>query len=142
MARAINRLSCAFAAGSLGGLVNGLMVWAFGVWGITTGLGVQIAPELTGAMLYHRLVWGGLWGLVFILPLWQKSLFLRGLFISLGPTLVQLLVIFPFQAQKGFLGLDLGVLTPVFVVVFNAVWGWVAAIWLSWSRLPLRQKLN
>jgi hypothetical protein len=93
-------------------------------------------------MLYHRLVWGGLWGLVFILPLWQNSLFLRGLFISLGPTLVQLFVIFPFQAQKGFLGLDLGILTPVFVVIFNAVWGWVAAIWLSWSRLPLRQKLN
>jgi hypothetical protein len=30
------------------------------------------------------------------------------------------------------LGLDLGMLTPLFVLFFNAVWGLSAALWLRW----------
>jgi hypothetical protein len=37
------------------------------------------------------------------------------------------------KANKGALGLELGVLTPVLVVIFNAIWGWAAAIWLRWT---------
>ena len=44
---------------------------------------------------------------------------------------VQLFVVFPMKANKGIMGLDLGLLTPLFVIVFNAMWGWTAAIWLK-----------
>ena len=124
------KISLVFAAGVLGGLLNSLAVWAFGEFGITAAAGVKIAPKLTAAWLYPRLVWGGIWGVLFLLPMMQTSIWYRGFIYSLGPTLVQLFVVFPLKAQKGAMGLELGMLTPLFVVVFNAVWGWTAAIWL------------
>jgi hypothetical protein len=56
----------------------------------------------------------------------------RGLILSLGPTLVQLFVVYPLIVNKGVMGFDLGFLTPVFVFVFNAIWGLTTAIWLRW----------
>ena len=126
------KLSLVFAAGSLGGLLNSLAVWIFGVIGITSALGVKIAPSLSASWLYPRLVWGGIWGLLFLLPLIQKRYLYRGLIFSLGPTVVQLFIVFPIKASKGIMGLDLGLLTPLLVFVFNAIWGLTAAIWLRW----------
>jgi hypothetical protein len=96
-------------------------------------LGVKIAPPLTAAFLYPRLVWGGLWGFLFLVPLGRRSFPARGLFFSLAPTLVQLFLVFP-RAQKGALGLELGYLTPAMVVFYNAVWGLGAGLWLKWAR--------
>ena len=126
------KLSLVFAAGCLGGLLNSLAVWIFGVIGITSALGVKIAPPLSAPWLYPRLVWGGIWGLIFLLPLMQKRFLYRGLIFSLGPTIVQLFIVFPVKASKGIMGFDLGLLTPLFVFVFNAIWGLTAAIWLRW----------
>ena len=102
----------------------------FGLLGITTSVGVKIAPAVTPVWLYPRIVWGGIWGIVFLLPWMRGSVIRRGLIFSLGPTLVQLLIVFPLKAQQGVLGLSLGTLTPVFVVIFNAVWGMTAAWWV------------
>ena len=127
----LKSLSLTFSAGCLGGLVNMITVWSFGVLGVTKSLGVSIAPQLTAPWLYNRLAWGGIWGLLFLLPLGRLAYPTRGLVFSLGPTLVQLGVVFPYQAHKGVLGLQLGHLTPVLVLFFNAVWGLVAGLWLS-----------
>jgi hypothetical protein len=126
------KLSLVFAAGCLGGLLNSLAVWIFGVIGITSALGVKIAPPLSAPWLYPRLVWGGIWGLLFLLPLMQKRYLYRGLIFSLGPTMIQLFIVFPMKANKGVMGFDLGLLTPLLVFVFNAIWGLTAAIWLRW----------
>jgi hypothetical protein len=128
------KLSLVFAAGCLGGLLNSLAVWIFGDIGITSALGVKIAPSLSAPWLYPRLVWGGIWGLLFLLPLIQKRYLYRGLIFSLGPTIVQLFVIFPIKASKGIMGLELGMLTPLVVLFFNAIWGLTAAIWLRWAN--------
>lgn len=130
MSRWLQKLSIYFAAGSLGGLVNSLAVWLSGAYGISAALDVAIAPRLTPGWLYPRVVWGGLWGLLFLLPLVKGRFVLRGLILSLGPTLVQLGYIYPHILHKGPLGLDLGTLTPVLVLLFNAVWGLAAAFWL------------
>lgn len=127
----LQKLTLFFAAGCLGGLVNSLAVWLFGLLGITTSLGVSIAPQFTPAWLYPRIVWGGLWGFLFFLPGLTYNPFLKGLLLSIGPTLVQLFVVFPLKAQKGMMGLDLGALTPIFVILFNAIWGVVAAYWID-----------
>ena len=58
---------------------------------------------------------------------------MRGLLFSLCPTFVQPFVVFPYKAHKRMLGLDLGVFTPLFVLVFNAIWGLMNAIWLRWT---------
>ena len=126
-------LGAAFSAGAFGGLVNGVCVWFFGKFGITAALGVKIAPGLTPAMLYPRIVWGGLWAFLFLLGWPGGKGWKRGLVLSLGPTLVQLLYIFPVKAGKGLLGLELGLLTPLMVVFFNAVWGLAAAAWFKLS---------
>ena len=126
------KLSLVFAAGCLGGLLNSLAVWIFGMIGITSALGVKITPPLSAPWLYPRIVWGGIWGLLFLLPLMHKRFLYRGLIFSLGPTIVQLFIVFPVKASKGIMGFDLGLLTPLFVFVFNAIWGLTAAIWLRW----------
>ncbi|MFH1057901.1 MAG: hypothetical protein V1797_04355 [Pseudomonadota bacterium] len=128
-------LSLTFAAGALGGLVNSVFLWAVGQQGLTAALGVKIAPALTPGFLYPRLVWGGIWGFLFLLPFLRRGpVFGAGLLASLGPTAVQLFYIFPQVAHKGVAGVELGLLTPLVVIVVNAVWGVAAAAWLRAGR--------
>ena len=126
----IRKLSLVFASGAFGALVNSTLLWLFGRAGITAELGVKLAPSFTPAWLYPRLVWGGIFGILFLLPLAQNRPIQQGLILSLGPTIAQLFLIFPYQLNKGMMGLDLGTLTPVFVLFLNAVWGVAAALWL------------
>jgi hypothetical protein len=124
----MKKLLICFAAGCLGGLINSLTVWAFGEYGIAKHFNVAISPALTPAWLYPRIVWGGIWGLLFVVPWMNSKPIIKGAILSLFPTLVQLLVIFPMQAKKGYFGLALGAYTPIFVVFYNLVWGFVTSL--------------
>ncbi|MBW1859231.1 MAG: hypothetical protein JRI70_03930 [Deltaproteobacteria bacterium] len=130
MNKLARRLTMVFSAGCFGGLVNSLTLWFLGAYGVTADMGIKIAPDLTASWLYGRLVWGGLWGFLFVLPFPRGSDLLRGLLFSLGPSVVQLLVVFPHVAHKGLMGLRLGVLTPVLVLFLNALWGISTMLWL------------
>ncbi|MEJ2069718.1 MAG: hypothetical protein P8X65_12525 [Syntrophobacterales bacterium] len=130
----VKEVSLTFAAGVLGGLANSLAIWLFGVVGLNQLLGVALAPELTPAWLYPRLVWGGLWAWLFLLPRPKLTYTSRGIIFSLGPSLVQMFVVFPLKAHKGVGGIELGALTPLLVLFYNAIWGLVTAVWLKWSR--------
>jgi hypothetical protein len=130
----IRNISLVFAAGCVGGLVNSVAVWVFGELGVTEALGVRLAPALTPAWLYPRIVWGGIWGALFLLPLLRNSVWIRGFLYGLGPTVVMLFVIFPEQLHKGNMGLQLGTLTPAFVVFYNFIWGAAAAWWLKHAK--------
>ncbi|MFZ5449713.1 MAG: hypothetical protein ACOZFS_13860 [Thermodesulfobacteriota bacterium] len=125
-------LSLVFAAGAFGGLVKAVVAWIFGAAGINAMLGFQMAPALTPMWIYSHMVWGGIWSLLFFLPL-RWSYYARGLLYSLGQTLVQLLVIFP-KMGKGLLGLELGYMAPVLVTFFGVIWGLCTAFWLKSSR--------
>ncbi|MEN8759979.1 MAG: hypothetical protein ABF303_16085, partial [Desulfobacterales bacterium] len=100
----IRKLSLYFSAGALGGLTNSAAIWLAGMTGLTTYLQVKIAPAWTLPWLYPRIVWGGIWGLIFLLPVAKSRVFARGVLLSLGPTLVQLFWVFPFKAHAGYLG--------------------------------------
>ena len=130
----MKKLLICFAAGCLGALANSLTAWAFGEYGINKQLGVAMAPVLTTAWLYPRIVWGGIWGFLFVLPFMNTKLILKGALISLFPTLLQFFVIFPLQAKKGYFGLELGLYTPVLVTFFNLVWGVAAALAIKFSK--------
>lgn len=123
------RMSLAYAAGTVGGLFNGFSVWLLGYLGITAALGVKMAPALTAAMLYPRLVWGGLWGFLFLLPFLRRSPLLRGIVYGILPSLVALFIVFPIKVPHGMLGLPLGTLTPLVVLLVNIIWGIVASYW-------------
>ncbi|HXV28376.1 MAG TPA: hypothetical protein VD913_05350 [bacterium] len=130
MTQSLRNLTLVFSAGCVGGVANSLAVWGMGKSGITGAMGVQFVPDWTPAWLYPRIVWGGIWGVLFLLPLMRSSVFWRGILFSLGPTLAVLLIVLPFQAGKGYFGLELGLMTPVFALIVNAVWGICTAAWL------------
>ena len=130
MNRWMQKLSLYFAAGSLGGLVNSIAAWLCGAYGVSAALQVAIAPRLTPGWLYPRIVWGGLWGLLFLIPMVKSRFVVRGLIVSLGPTAAQLFYFFPNVLSQGMLGLKLGTLTPLLVLLLNAIWGVAAALWL------------
>ncbi|MCP4329006.1 MAG: hypothetical protein GY791_11280 [Alphaproteobacteria bacterium] len=129
-------LTIAFAAGALGALANSLTAWAFGELGITGALGVRISPTLSPQWFYQRLVWGGIWGFLLVLPFLRANWPLRGLVFSIAPSLALLLIVLPIKTQAGVGGFGLGALTPVFVFFFNAVWGLVAAWWFRAMTAP------
>ncbi len=120
-------LAVCFCAGLLGALCSSLTAWLAGRWGLTAMAGVDLAPALSAAWLYPRLVWGGLWGLLYYLlvahPRARRHWARKGLWVSLLPSLLQLFYLFPETTEYGPLGLALGAFTPVFVLLFNAVWG-------------------
>ncbi len=128
----MRKLSLMFAAGAFGVVANSLVAWGCDVSGLASLGGLGIAPTITPAGLYPRIVWGGIWGLAFFLPLpFPKSKWLiRGALLSLAPTAAQLVGILPANTQPGALGLDAGRLTPLLVAAFNVVWGMAAAGWL------------
>lgn len=133
-------IAVCFTAGVLGALANSLAAWLCGGWGITAMAGVSLAPELTLSWLYPRLVWGGIWGLAYFLFLAsrrsRRHWIRKGLWVSLLPTLVQLLYIFPNQSASGLMGMGLGQLTPLFVLLYNFVWGFFTGFFarLFWGR--------
>lgn len=53
-------------------------------------------------------------------------------------TIRNLSLVFPLMAHKGALGLQLGSLTPLLVVFYNAIWGYAAGWWLSWAAMENR----
>jgi hypothetical protein len=130
----MKKLLICFAAGCLGGLINSLAVWAGGEYGIARQFNVALAPVLTPAWLYPRIVWGGIWGLLFMIPWLNSRPITKGSILSIFPTLVQLLVVFPIQAQKGYFGLALGAYTPIFVVVYNLIWGLATSLAIESSK--------
>jgi len=130
----MKKIFICYSAGCLGGLANSLLVWFFGEQGITQQFGVAITPHLTLDWLYPRIVWGGVWGLLFVLPLLSSKPFKQGSVLSLVPTAVQLFIIFPFIAYKGMGGLDLGLLTPLFILFFNWIWGVVTAVAIKQAK--------
>ncbi|NKF23175.1 hypothetical protein G7Y82_12685 [Solimonas sp. C16B3] len=121
-------LSLAYAAGTVAALVSSVALWAAGHFGVTAKLHVGIAPVLTFNWLYPRLVIGGLWGLQLLVPL-SRGPFVRGILLSLAPTLLLLLWIYPFHDGLGWGGLRLGLLTPLLVWAVYLVWGWTAVLW-------------
>ncbi|MFW5798309.1 MAG: hypothetical protein ACOCXX_01515 [Planctomycetota bacterium] len=130
----LRKLSVVLVAGAFGGVVNDLVIWLFDAVGLLERTGVAISGSLVKSDLYMRIIWGGIWGLLFVLPMMKRSVWLRGMVFSLAPTLVQLLIVFPLRAEVGWFGLDLGGATPVFVFLFNLAWGIAAAAWVVGAR--------
>ena len=120
-----------FAAGALGALVSALAMWLAGRYGITQAMGVRWAPALSAHWLYPRIVWGGLWGFLFLLPLLASRGLMRAAVLALGPALVQLFVVYPYIQGAGVGGLSLGLLTPVVIYLLCLVWALITALVLK-----------
>jgi len=130
----LEKLSLVFSAGALGGFMNALCYWFFGYAGISPFFGLTGKIGWDPAHVYWGVTWGGIWGVIFLLPVLKKSVVLRGLIFSLGPTLVALLVVFPLKGM-GLFGFNVSLLMPSLALILNAVWGIGASIWVDAAGL-------
>ena len=124
----LRKISGAFTAGVLGALIDSINVWMLFHTGMLAILGITMRIEFTGLWLYPRLVWGGIWALLLVLPILRTRIILRGVVMSLFPSAMMLFKVLP-EMGKGLMGLQLGLLTPVLVVALNCIYGIVAAYW-------------
>lgn len=124
----IRKLSGGFTGGLVGAFIDSVNIWLLGAFGITTLLGIGMRPDFTPPWLYPRLVWGGLFGLLFATPFLEDRPLWRGILFSLLPSGVMLFLVLP-SMGKGVLGLGFGTLTPVLVVGLNFIWGIAGAFW-------------
>ena len=67
MQRASSLMTVCFCAGMLGAICSSLVAWKAGQLGLPAMLDVRMAPELSSAWIYSRMVWGGIWGLTYFL---------------------------------------------------------------------------
>ncbi len=120
-----------FIAGALGGLTNSIVVWSLGALGITPSLGFSMAPDLTLEWLARRIFASGLWGIIFLIPFYNRSPLKKGALLSILPWLSSSLVVFPFRMDVGWFGLGFGLGTPVWTLFFAAIWGVTGTLFLS-----------
>jgi len=123
-------------AGALGGFTSGILVWAMGAAGITPALGFAMTPELTFGWMFRRIFASAIWGIIFLIPIYRDSPVLKGAVLGVLPWLSSILVVLPYRMGAGFLGLDLGMGTPVWTLFFGVVWGITGTVFLS--RCPPR----
>lgn len=124
----IRKISAAFAGGALGGFVDSFNIWFMGKAGISDLLGLSMKPEFTAPWLYQRMIWGGIWMLLLLLPLLRDKVLLRGCLFSLLPSAMMLFLVLPGMG-KGMLGLGFGAVTPLVVIGLNCIYGMVASLW-------------
>jgi len=132
MAKVLRKISGAYMGGLMGSLVDSVNIWVLGKAGVTAMLGIGLKPSFTLPWLYPRLVWGGIWGLLFLLPILKSRSVQRGVLFSLAPTAMVFFMVFPGMG-KGLFGLGFGMLTPALVLLLNFIWGIVGAFWYQSS---------
>ena len=130
----MKNLLVVFAAGCLGALVQVIAMHLATRYGLIHALNVQPSGSLSPYWVYPRIVWGGLWGFVFLLPVLASSIFMRSFVLCLIPTGVQLFVLYPFYEGKGVAGLSLGMLTPFVVLFFYWVWALTVSLTLRVAK--------
>lgn len=134
-----NLVALLFMAGLLGGIANAFAVFYSDDLGLTALLNLDLSPAFNKEQLYSKMVWGGVWGLIFILPIelrrWPfKNLVVNGVVLSLLPSMLVLLYLFP-EAGKGLWGFDIGALMPAYVIAMNIIWGLVSVAFIRFFKL-------
>lgn len=129
--KTIKILFYVLVAGALGGLTNSVVVWSLGALGVTPALGFSMAPDFTFEWLFRRVFASGLWGIIFLVPVYNHSPVTKGAVLSILPWLSSALIVFPMRMDVGFWGLGFGIGTPVWTLLFAAVWGITGTLFLS-----------
>jgi hypothetical protein len=126
----LKKISGAFTGGAIGGFVDSFNIWLMGVSGLSDLIGIGMKPEFKAPWLYERMVWGGLWMLLLIVPVLKSRVILRGMILSLFPSAMMLFIVLP-SMGKGMWGLGFGILMPAVVIGLNFIYGAIAAVWYA-----------
>ena len=128
--KAINQVFYVFIAGGLGGLTNSIVVWSLGNLGITPALGFDMSPELSLEWLLRRIFASTLWGIIFLIPIFENAPIKKGAVLSILPWLSSVLIVFPMRMDVGIFGLGFGIGTPIWTLLFAIVWGVTGTLFL------------
>jgi hypothetical protein len=115
-----------YSAGTVGGLAKGGLIWACGRAVLTAPLADDLARALHPGGIYMRLVWSGMYALIFLLPFARSSLLLRGLLGAMAVSVFQLLLLPLIQHSN----LHIFTFTTLALLVLNCAWGIAAAAML------------
>ncbi|MEJ2760623.1 MAG: hypothetical protein P8126_03550 [Gammaproteobacteria bacterium] len=107
-----------FAAGAFGGAVNVLALIIIWHWFIP---GPPLTADVLKPLLYKQMVWGGIWGFAFLIPIMSRNWALRGVVWGVAATAVALwgFKVVPVTTTNIIIGL----------IVNSGAWGLVAS-WL------------
>ncbi len=119
-----------FAAGAAAGFIKCVAAWLTLRYGIATQLGAHVAGSLSAAAIHPRVVIGGLWGLLFLLPMARNPVLVSGLLWGLVVAAAEL-VLFPLIGGRTPSLLNT---TALLALLLSLVWGVVAALLLRWIR--------
>lgn len=126
----LRTLGLYFAAGCLGGVAINVINIFLHLVNFPEAIGVDITPDYSLSALYSDLFWGGVWGFLFMIPFLKDLYLVKGVILSLIPTFTQLIIVLPFFKGATILGLEFGMMMPVYVMLLNIVWGLVAGTFL------------
>lgn len=128
----IKTITLVLIAGALGGLSSGILVWALGALGVTPALGFNMVPAFSIGWITSRVLFSAVWGLVFLIPIYQGAPVLKGAILGLLPWLSSIFYMLPYGKGAGFLGLELGWGTPLWTLFFGVFWGVTGTLFLAW----------
>ena len=115
-------LTLGFGAGAFGACVLSLVAYLLARVGVPEMLGIALPQRPMPAALYQTIVWGGLWGLLLVLPVMNRLWWLKGIIIGVVATAVLALYFTP-SLREG---------PPVlllYILALSAVWGIAAGFW-------------
>jgi hypothetical protein len=101
-----------------------------GQTGLSDLIGITMKPEFTAPWAYQRMIWGGIWMLLLLLPVMKNRVALRGMMMSLVPSAMMLFMVLP-SMGKGMFGLGFGNPMPFVVIGLNCIYGIFASYWYS-----------
>src|SRR5262249_49041017 len=117
----LRQLTLGFGAGAFGACILSLVIFVLGRFGLPERFGVAMPPFDLPAF-YRVVVWGGIWGFLFVVPVMSRLWWLKGIIIGLIAT----------AAAAFFFSPELGrgpAMLLVYAVVINAIWGVAAGFW-------------
>ncbi len=116
-------LTLGFGAGAFGAVVLSLVYFALGRIGVPEMLGLPVAAPKLPEALYRAIVWGGIWGLLFVTPVLNRLWWFKGIVIGLLATAALAFYFAPGLRA----GPPLGI---VYAAALNGlVWGIAAGFW-------------
>lgn len=111
-----------YGSGSVGALFACLIFWLIPFLGLAHIIHMPIFPVLSDAWLYPKIIWGGLFALCFALPFMRSNTLIKSLALALVISLSELFISLPFSPYKGAVGLNVGMYTFSFILIFNLIW--------------------
>ena len=130
MSSTARAVALCFAAGAAAGFLKCVAAWLALRYGVAAQFGAHVAGSLAPAAIYPRVVIGGLWGLLFLLPMARNSVLVSGLLWGVVVAAAEL-VLFPLIGGRTPALLNM---TALFALLLWLLWGVLDALLLRWIR--------